>query len=196
MDPIIGEIRAFAFNWAPYGWVRCDGSTYNIQQFQALYAVIGGTYGGNLQQGNFNVPNLQGRVLNGSGTLTYPNNGGTGASYAVAGKGGTETVALTENMAPPHTHDFNAAVPTDATLIATSIVNKPVVNSYLSSANEVIPSVPNPDAVLAYSNAAPDIELASGVLTPLTGGSAHDNRQPYLVINYCICYDGVFLPKP
>ncbi|MEO8886255.1 MAG: tail fiber protein, partial [Mucilaginibacter sp.] len=81
MEPIIGEIRPFAFNYPPQGWLYCDGRKLSIQQYTALYATIGFQYGGD-QKTYFNLPNLQACVPNGTGQLFYPSGAG-GAVYPI-----------------------------------------------------------------------------------------------------------------
>lgn len=112
MEPIVGEIRAVSFNWAPMGWLLCNGQTLQIQQYQALFSLIGTVYGGNGST-NFMLPNLQGRVMAGLATnqATCPQ-GVTYARYAtIGGYGGAESgsgtasyVALTAANLPGHTH--------------------------------------------------------------------------------------------
>lgn len=112
MEPFIGEIRAIAFNWAPQGWFFCNGQTLQIAQYQALFALIGTTYGGN-GSSTFMLPNLQGRVVAGLATnqSTCPP-GVTFARYsAIAGNGGAESgngtpgaVTLAAANLPGHTH--------------------------------------------------------------------------------------------
>ncbi len=192
MDVMIGEIKAFAFNWAPYGWYACNGMEYPVINNQALYAVIGNTYGGTPGQ-TFKVPNLQGRIIVGAGQLQPP--AGTGL-YNITAVGGTESVQISSATVPPHTHAFNAATTTPAKFQAAETKVPSNGNSFLSNVFERVSATTNRIAQ-AYSSAAPDSQLSQSVIGPFTGGtSAHENRQPYLVVNYCINWDGDFPPRP
>ncbi|MGV2293262.1 tail fiber protein [Trinickia sp. YCB016] len=96
-DPFLGEIRMVGFTFAPYGWAQCQGQTISITQNQALFALLGTTYGGNGQT-NFNLPDLQGRSPVGTGT-------GLGLAPIVPGeKSGVENTQLTNTQLPTHTH--------------------------------------------------------------------------------------------
>lgn len=97
MDPFIGEIRVFAGNFAPVGWFLCQGQTLPISSYQALFAIIGTYYGGN-GTSNFQLPNLQGRVVLGVGMSP------SGQIYNVGQVGGAEQIALTLANLPTHTH--------------------------------------------------------------------------------------------
>lgn len=97
-DPYVGEIRAVAFNYAPDGWLLCQGQILNINSYQALYTLLGNTYGGNASQGTFGLPDLQGRSILGSGA-------GAGLPVVVAGaKVGQTSVVLSVSQMPLHTH--------------------------------------------------------------------------------------------
>ena len=190
MDASIGEIRAFAFNWTPYGWVACDGSTYQVQQFQALYAVLGNTYGGTAGQ-TFKVPNLQGRVMVGTGA-----NNQTGTQYSLAQVGGVESVAITPATAPAHTHNFNAGTTLTAKTLTAETKVAGSGTSFLSNLVEHVSATTN-RLGQSYIPNAPDSALSPSAITPFVGGGApHENRQPYLTINYCINWDGNFPPRP
>lgn len=97
-DPYLGEIRIFAGNYAPEGWAFCDGQLLSISEYDALFALIGTTYGGD-GVSNFALPDLRGRLPIHMGT-----NPKTGTTYPLAQGGGTETVTLTKNQLPAHAH--------------------------------------------------------------------------------------------
>jgi microcystin-dependent protein len=181
-DPFIGEIRLFPYTFPPYGWYYCDGSLVGIPQNQGLYAVIGTSYGGN-GTSNFALPDLRSRVAVGAGNdpsdLFHP---------PFATNGGAESVTLTSGTIPSHTHTLNAAITPGASRVAqpggnyiTVLTSKPGVtfineNSFTSSTQPVSPVYMNPNT-----------------LSPFNGGSAaHENRQPYQALAYCICWEGVF----
>ena len=191
MDAIIGEVKAFAFNWAPQGWLACNGAEYPIYQYQGLYAILGNRYGGTPNQ-SFKVPNLQGRIIVGTGQQSPPV--GTG-SYGLATIGGAEGVEISELNVPPHYHTFNAATTTPAKFQAAE-TKVPASGSFLSNVFERVSATTNRIAQ-AYSSETPDSTLALGVIGPFAGGtSPHENRQPYLVVNYCINWDGDYPPRP
>lgn len=196
MDAFVGTIMLWPVSWAPAGWHFCDGTLLPVNQNQALFALIGTTYGGNGTT-TFGLPDLRGRVPVGVGT-------GTGLStYALAAKGGVESNILTVAELAAHTHANTVAS-------AASAVNVSVAIPAVSSANGDA-AKPLPTTVLSkiqgatlYSDATPDSTLkpftASGTVTPAvtitnanTGSNTPvENRQPYLAVNYIICLNGLF----
>ncbi|HTV44170.1 MAG TPA: tail fiber protein [Stellaceae bacterium] len=166
-DPFIGTIRLVAFNFAPVGWALCDGTALLIPSNQVLFALLGTTFGGDGQQ-TFNLPDLRSRAAIGQGS-------GPGLSSYVPGQtGGQETVTLTAQQAPAHSHALMAA------------------------ANV---TTPNPGPTVALGTPATEVRIyGSGTPTALSagsigafgGGGAHENRQPYLALNYIIALTGVF----
>ncbi|MGZ3871487.1 MAG: phage tail protein [Mucilaginibacter sp.] len=191
-DVFIGEIKAFPFNWAPYGWFLCDGSSYPIMGYQALFAILGYNYGGVANQ-TFKVPNLQGRIMVGAGQLQPP----AGVQYyELADTGGVESVGLTLSTIPPHTHTFNAATTKIATYQAEETQAAGNGTSLVANVFEHPPTGQNRNAQ-GYTTNAPNTNLATAAITPFTGGGAvHENRQPYAVINYCIAWTGDFPVRP
>ncbi|MFV3131417.1 phage tail protein, partial [Niveispirillum sp. KHB5.9] len=103
-DAFIGEIRAFPYTYVPAGWLACDGSLHNIQQYQALYAIVGAMYGGDAKT-TFATPNLYGRAVMGYSNTATPAAGGP---YAVAATLGQAVVSLTTSQIPPHTHGMES----------------------------------------------------------------------------------------
>jgi len=188
MDAFIGEIRPFAFGYVPVGWLPCDGSTYLVQQYQALYAVINNIYGGTAPQ-NFQTPNLTGLGLVGAGQ-------GAGLSaYNVGQKAGATTVTITDPaMIAPHSHGFNGATS------STNRVSTPAdAVSYLTNFSYTSPSGAA-TATLGYvanPPTPPDTALNQATIG-MTGSTPqpHDNRQPTLAIIYAICFDGTYPIKP
>lgn len=181
-DGFIGEIRAFGFNFTPNGWLACDGSTYNINTFQALFAIVGIQFGGNGTT-NFKVPDLRGVVATG----VDPNTIGFTATGA---NGGSETVALTTNTIPAHNHVMQAVTRTSLaqTALATA---QPANNVYLSNAFSSGLS----QGIVVYSNTQATT-LNPGTIG-ITGSSMpHPNMSPYLAMTYCICVNGIFPARP
>ena len=166
-DPFIGMIRLVGFNFAPVGWALCQGQSLPISQNTALFSLIGTTFGGDGVQ-TFNLPDLRSRVAVGQGQ-------GQGLSPYVQGQiGGQEGVALTTQQAPAHTH----------TLMASGNV-----------------TTPNPGPTLALGTPAAAVRMyAAGSPTPLApssigsfgGNASHENRQPFLALNFIIALQGIF----
>jgi microcystin-dependent protein len=168
--PFLGEIRAFSFSFAPTGWALCNGQTLPINQNQALFALLGTTYGGNGVQ-NFMLPNLQGRVA--------MNAGSTFTQGETAGK---ETVVLAPAELPAHTHVVTAAA--NGAANATNIPGPTVILGSGSTSQDTN------SAVLIYSDAAANMAMAP--LGASGSGQGHENRMPSLVLNYCIALSGIF----
>lgn len=166
-EPFLGEIRLFSFNFPPSRWATCDGQVMNIAQNQALYALLGTTFGGNGTT-TFNLPDLRGR------TVIHIN-----PNYTQGMPGGAETVALASaSQLPAHTHALQ-------------------VNSGAGTTNtpqgDVLAAV-NTSGKLAFAatRATPPANLAAGTLSPAGGSAGHNNMQPTLTINYCIALSGVW----
>ena len=171
-EPFIGEVRAFSFVFAPKNWATCDGQLINITDNQALFAVIYDTYGGNGRT-NFALPDLRTSVM-----MDYGNH------YYLGGKTGSWAVTLNENNLPSHTHqilvdDVDADQPTPAG-------NTLAKGMKVGGRGTLIP-------FSAYSNT----QVANQNLSPQAIGSAggnqpHENRQPYLALNFCMALQGLF----
>lgn len=165
--PFIGEVRIFAGNFGPSGWMLCQGQLLPISEYETLFNLIGTTYGGD-GVSTFALPNLQSRVPIGDGT-------GPGLStYTMGQAGGIETVTLTVNQLPAHTHQFNADM---------------LAGSSASPAGLLYAKYPG--NVPVYSTSG-QYQMNSSVVSPAGGGSPHDNLQPYLAVNYIISLFGVF----
>lgn len=169
-DPYIGEIQIYGFTFNPRGWAFCNGATQSIAQNSALFSLLGTTYGGDGMT-TFGLPNLQGRTPIGISQ-------GPGLSNRTLGEmAGTESVTLTATQMPGHTHALQA---------------------YLGSQNRsATPTggvmLSSPAATRAFvPNTAGNTTLHPSALTPVGGGQPHENRQPYLVLNYCIALEGIF----
>lgn len=170
MDNYIGEIRPFAFGVVPEGWHLCDGAILNIQQYQALYALIGITYGGNGTT-NFALPDLRGRA---AVSMSY-----TDLNYKRGTMAGVEAVTLTASNIPAHTHAMevannpgNVGLPTNRIAIPTSTKAGLTASFYSTNATQ--------NAMLA------------GDTLDAVGGAVHNNMQPFLVVNYCIAMSGLW----
>lgn len=182
MDEYVGVIKAFAGNFTPKGYVQCNGQTMQIMQFQALYAILGTTYGGNGTT-TFGIPDLRGRSAIGSGQGL-----GLATNHIIGEKTGQETVnILTTNM-PAHSH---TAISTLHVNDQEGDTNVPVTGSSFAA---MIDS--SSRKVFAYSTAAPTVALSATTITTtvgVTGGSLPISIvQPTLAINYIICVEGYF----
>lgn len=184
MDPYLGEVRLFGGNYAPQDWVICDGRLLSVSQYQALYAVLGTRYGGD-GVSTFGVPDLRGRLVVGDGQLTG------GQNYTLGSTGGAEGVALTEANIPAHTHTFTVAS-------STGTVNT-AANNFLGGATD---SLHPSNTMRAYQAAtAPNtptaVEWANNAVSPSSGtpAAAHNNRQPFISLNYIMAVVGLF-PQP
>lgn len=171
-QPFVGQIIAVAFSYTPSGWLPCQGGLYPISQYQTLYTLLGTTYGGD-GINTFGVPNLSGRT-----PLNYGQGQGLSA-YVTGQQIGGESVTLTSNQMPPHNHTLNFS-----TSLATTVT---------PSAGQAVATLPGTAAVNIYATAAPNSALNAGSIVAGGGGSQpHENRQPFLVINYIIAHSGVF----
>lgn len=166
-EAYLGEIRLFAGNYAPQEWHLCDGSLLPISEYQALYALIGNTYGGDGQT-TFAVPDLRGRMVVGMGSST------AGIMYDRGLKAGAETVTVTSANMPSHTHMVSAS--TDAAT-GGSPNNAVWANAGLT----------------AFTTSPANAALApSAVSTALGGGQPHQNCQPSVALTYIIALLGIF----
>lgn len=171
MENFIGEIQAFPYIFAPRGWMICDGTTYPIQQYTALFALIGTAYGGNGTT-NFAVPNFVNHVANSQGN-------GPGLMPRTLGEQlGSQNVSLTVQQMPQHMHSLGLAAANANQTAAPdngSVALAPASNGFLN------PATFPPNTQLAVPQVA------------LTGSSQpHPNNQPTLALLYCIAYEGVF----
>lgn len=172
METYIGTILLFAGNYAPQGFMFCNGQVLQITQNQALFAVIGVTYGGNGTT-TFCLPDLRGRVPVGFGQ-------GPGLSPVNLGQqGGVESVALTPNQMPVHTHALNAA--------AVQTANTPL-------GNLVAPIPGNEGNLSAFGNAVAG-QMNAAAVANAGQGQAHENRAPFTGLNYIIAVEGLFPPR-
>lgn len=172
-DGFMGEIKLFAGDFTPRGWALCNGQLLPINQNQALFSLLGTTYGGNGTT-TFGLPDLRGRIPVGVGT-----NKTLGQQYSA------ETVSLTTSNLPAHSHNFPIKVSS-----AAGTLNVPAAPSSIASAVESINSKTYP--VLGYNTSTPNVVL-SGTATTTTGSSTPINiMQPYTVTTYIICVQGIY----
>ncbi|QFT93974.1 Phage Tail Collar Domain protein [Roseovarius sp. THAF9] len=182
-DPFIGEIIMFGGNFAPRNWAFCDGQLLAISQNNALFAILGTTYGGDGRT-TFGLPDLRGRVAIG------PRQGPGLSSYIQGQKGGAENVTLTEAEMPNHTHAAN--VQTTANMRAESrpgSASTPAGNMLAAGTNIFRPNAVVDDVTMDPAM----LEVDTSVTLGNAGGSqSHTNVQPYLAVNYIIALFGIF----
>lgn len=166
-QPFIGEIRMFAGNFAPVGWAFCNGALIPISENDALFNLIGTTYGGD-GQNTFALPNLQSRV---------PVHVGPG--FALGQAAGAETVTLTTSQIPAHSH-----VPT--------CFSNPGVGGNSNTPDQGLWASATQTVGEVYAAAAPSLTMNPGAIGSAGGSQPHDNMLPFLVINFIISLFGVF----
>jgi microcystin-dependent protein len=161
-NPFLGEIRLMSFNFPPKGWAPCNGQFLPINQNQALFALLGTTYGGNGQT-TFALPDLRGLV-----PVHIP------APQRLGERGGELAHTLTLQELPQHVHVARAST-------HTSEGSDQPQGRYLGRANNAY-----------HAASAPLTAMNPGTVTTVGGSQAHTNMQPYAVINFCIALQGVF----
>ncbi len=178
MDPFIGEVRALGFTFPPLGWLVCDGTTYPVQRYSQLFAVIGSIYGGNGTT-TFAVPNLQGVALVNQGQ-------GPGLTdYALNQSAGAIDVALTLNELGAHNHPAVARVNQSGNANMHTV---PVAGDQLSR----FAGASSPGSAFNTPPLANPDTFNSQMIQPTGAGQPHANQQPYLSMIYCIAAQGVF----
>lgn len=174
----MGEIKIFAGSFAPRGWMLCQGQTLSLNQYTALFSIIGTTYGGDGQT-TFQLPNLGGRAPLGTG-----NSPGT-SRYEYGQIGGTENVTISPQQMPAHTHTMSVNTEAPTVGLAT--------NAFLGfNAN-----TETGDAIPFYSaTATAGASLNPGAIAPSGGSQPLNVVTPYLAMNYIIAFEGVYPSRP
>ncbi len=188
VDPFLGQIQAFAFQFDPVGWHYCDGSLLSVAQYTALFSLINTTYGGN-GSSDFGIPDLRGRV---------PLHMGQGTALTarpLGQKSGFEAHIITSAQLPTHTHPFtNASGGHYMVSGADGAVSAPdSTNNVVSAAHDPSLSYTN----FAYNNLTPDVSVNTGSnyisqIQAVGGSQPIGNMEPFLVINYCIATEGIY----
>lgn len=171
-QPYVGEIRMFAGNFNPAGWMFCNGALLPISENETLFQLIGTTYGGDGLE-TFALPNLQSRIPLHMGT------GSDGITYQLAETGGVESVTLTINQIPAHNHQL-------------LVSNAPGTGT--NPAGSVAAAL-SPVSIYKANIAPPNIPMNAQSVTPQGGSQPHENMQPFLCINYIISLFGLY-PNP
>jgi microcystin-dependent protein len=184
-DPFLGEIKMWAFAWAPQNWLLCNGSILPVTQNQALFALIGKQFGGDGKT-TFALPDLRGRTPIGTGTS--PDDG---TVYTTGNQVGSETVTLSPANVPSHSH----AVQANSTDAGTAV---------FPAGNYLAKVVPQSSTTLPFNvylpfqqqETIPDPQvLGAAAVSTYGGGQGHPNMQPYTVVNFCICSAGIWPPR-
>ena len=171
-EPFLSEIRIMSFGYAPKGWAMCNGQLLPINQNQALFSLLGTTFGGNGQT-NFALPDLRGGVPI-----------AVGSGHVLGEKGGAQAVTLNNSTMPQHLHVLSGST-ANATAIGpggnvlargSTAVGANPINYYTTNITNVVPMLPQ-----SVSNVG--------------GSQAHLNMQPFLALTFCIALQGIF-PSP
>jgi microcystin-dependent protein len=172
-DQFVGEIRIFAGNFAPTGWALCNGQLLPISQNTALFSLLGTYYGGD-GKSTFALPDLQGSVPMHQGQ-------GDGLSDRFLGEtSGVGDVTLLLPEMPAHTH---------------SLMVSPDAADHVAPGNTFSLAVSNPGTIYQDNTTQNQTTLAIQTVAPVGGGLPHNNRQPYLVLNFIIAMQGIFPPR-
>jgi microcystin-dependent protein len=175
-DPFVGEVRMFAFNFAPKGWALCAGQILPLSQNTALFSLLGTSFGGN-GTSNFALPNLQGNAPMHTGQ-------GQGLSMRVLGEeGGERNVTLVANELPAHDHIVTA----DQGLAMSA---DPTDNIYMRGNYD--DGMGHSVGVQLYNTNPPDTHMGIESLVSAGQGNAHNNMMPSLAFNFCIALQGIY----
>jgi microcystin-dependent protein len=159
------EIRVMSFGFPPKGWALCDGQLLPINQNQALFALVGTTYGGDGRV-NFGLPDLRGRV---------PVHMGQG--FTLGQRGGEENHTINQSEMPAHIHP------------ATADVKAGDANAFNPTGNYLANTAP----IQMYSNGSSNmVPMYPAMVSTVGGSQAHSNQQPYLALSFCIALQGIF----
>lgn len=170
-EPYLGEIQLFGFDYNPYGWALCNGAVLPITQNSALYSLLGIAYGGN-GSSTFQLPNFSARA----GCQQGPGPGLT--PHTLGSNFGSAGVSLSGTEMPMHQHGVNSFSLADQTKKSGTPVSGAALSSLGSS------------SARPYNAIAPDKQFSPTMLLPTGTGQAHENRQPYLAVNFCIALSG------
>ncbi len=175
-SPFLGQVKMVGFNFTPRGYLSCDGSLQSIANNDALFALIGTTYGGDGQT-TFGLPDLRGRmpIHRGQGPGLSP--------YAMGQAGGTEQVTLTTPQLPSHTHSLTQTVSSRCQSGAGN-TKVPTGNCYAASSSG--------ENYATVSNAAMGVIPFNTNVSAFGGGLPHENMQPFLCVNFIIASEGIF----
>jgi len=182
MENYVGEIKLFAGDFAPKGWAFCNGSMLTIRNYESLYALLGNTYGGDGVT-NFALPNLTERVCIGTGLINSP----FGTRYSLAQTGGAMAVTLTANNHPVHNHTL---------IVSTDNATSPDPTGACLAASNGSDGYSDVEAYAPNNAVKSQTFMDDDAINNSAGFSAaHENRMPYIALNYIIATNGLF-PTP
>ena len=165
--PYVGQIMAFGGNFAPQGWALCDGSLLPISQYETLFTLIGTTYGGD-GQNTFALPDLRSRVP------LHQGQGPVLSNYVLGESGGAEAVTLTVGQLPQHVH---------------SAMGNPGAGTSASPSGAVWAGSP---INLYTAGSAANAAMSATAISVSGGSQAHDNMLPFVTLNFCIAFEGIY----
>ncbi len=174
MDPYLGEIRIFAGNYAPSDWAFCDGRELSVVQNNALFSIIGITYGGDGKT-TFKLPDLRGCAP------MHFGNGPNLTPRTIAQSIGLITVTLNETQMPIHNHTAQGS-----SVVAGGIDNP--TNAIWGSESAL--------SAKPYVNVKNAVAMKADIVKPQGGNQPHNNMQPFVAMNFIICLEGIYPPKP
>ncbi len=185
MDPFLGEIRMVGFNFAPVGWMVCQGQLLSISQYAALFSLLGTTFGGNGTT-TFQLPDLQGRVP------LCPGNGAGLPVYSWGESGGQASVSLLANNLPVHTHLIAPPVSNVAATAPSPVGGYPAVDQTTVTVTD--PTSGRATAVTkSYAASSVSGQTAASYQSGPAGGNVPVNTEPpYLAVYFIIAYQGIF----
>ena len=174
-EPFVGEIRLMPYTFAPYGWAACDGQLLSIIQYQTLFALIGTTFGGNGIT-TFGVPDLRARAAMAAGN-------GPGLTPRAPGQaGGENSVTLNINQLPTHTHVLQASSAAQSGGVLT--------NGLFANLGG------RTSGYTGYASGPNVVSLNNASIQPMGSSQSHENRQPFLAVQYCIATEGIWPTNP
>lgn len=174
-DPFLSEIRIFSFNFPPKGWAFANGQLLPINQNQALFSLLGTTYGGNGQT-NFALPNLRGRL-----PIHFD------ASHNLGEAAGSTSVTINIQQLPTHTH----AVMARTDVVLPDPGPQDPTNKFFAKPQVAVQGG-NIQTANLYGSAASLVSLNPGTVSNVGGSQPHNNMMPYLTLNFCIALQGIF----
>jgi microcystin-dependent protein len=202
-EPFLGTVMPVAFQFAPQDWQTCQGQQLQIQQNNALYSLLGTTFGGNGST-NFNLPDLQGRSIIGTGTSN-------GTVYNSGNKAGAASVTLTANQLPAHVHPATVTAGTNWTPPSVKIASTGAASAAPSTTNNVLANAADQggDGVFLYAPSGTSATIPLGGFSPgtaptptvtvganTTSGAAISTMSPYLALYYVIAISGLYPTRP
>lgn len=186
MEPFIAQIMLFGGNFAPRGWAFCDGQLLAISEHQALFSLLGTTYGGD-GRSTFALPDLRGCVP------VHPGSGAGLSTRKLGQRGGQEQVRLSTNQLPSHTHAAETTIAGDVTV---GVSRRPgtgnlPTNTVLAGSGDVNLYADSPSGTQALGGVRTNLTATTNT-APVGNGEAVDNMQPYVGINFIIALVGIF----